>query len=192
MRAMFGLVSLLVVMGILVLMFRMFEVPTLEKGKETHDQVQQMSGRGQDGQSAMDSFKAEPQQQGSQLSALLVTAITPGGAADTYYGLKKGDRIIQISTGAGLQKINEASNGDAEMAKAMLVQESFQASRPIVVLRNGKPLTLPASAAPAPTSPQASQSPTASAPPPAAPTAQPQQPHNVWEQVDGIKKAAGQ
>lgn len=192
MRAMFGLVSLLVVVAIMVVLFRMFEIPTIEKGQEAHNEAQQISGRGQDGQSAMGSFQVEPEQQGSRLSALLVTNVTPGGAADTFYGLKKGDRIIEISAGGGLQKVNDASNGDAETAKAMLAQYSFAASQPIVVMRGGQELALPASAARPLSAPQASQAPSTNAAPAPAAAPQPQQPRNVWEQVDGIKKAAGQ
>lgn len=196
MRAMFGLVSLLVVVGILVLVFRMFEVPTIEKGQEAHDQVQQISGRGQDGGSAMDSFKVEPEQRGSQLESLEVTDVRPGGAADTFYGMKKGDRIVEITSGGSLQSINNASNGDAEMAKAMLVQSSFEASQPIVVMRDGKRLTLPLSAAPAVTNTPAATpnagTPTAGTSQAPAPAAQPQQPHNIWEQAQQIKQQAGQ
>lgn len=192
MRAMFGLVSLLVGVAVLFYIFTRNTSETLRVSKPMQEQAQQMSGRGEDGRSAMDSFRVEPEQQGSRLTALLVTSVTPGGAADTFYGLKKGDRIVEISEGGGLQKVNDASNGDADTAKALLAQYSFAASQPIVVMRNGKQLTLPQSAArqvaqPAP-------APSAGAAPAAAPQAQPQQPqqpHNVWEQVDGIKKAAG-
>jgi hypothetical protein len=202
MRAMFGLVSLLVGVAVLFYLFTKDTSETLRVSKPMQEQARQMSGRGEDGGSAMDSFKVEPQSQGSQLRALLVTDVKPGGAADTFYGLKKGDLIIDISTAAGLQKINDASNGDPEMAKAMLAQESFQASRPIVVMRDGKQLTLPASAAPAPiaSTPVAPAPASPASPPPAqpgnasqspAPPAPQQQPRNIWEQVDGIKKAAG-
>lgn len=194
MRAGFGLVSLLVVVGLMVLLFKMFEVPALEKGQEAHDQVQQISGRGQDGNSAMSSFKIEPQQRGSQLDALLVTDVVPGGAADTFYGLKKGDRIIAITTRAGLQKVNEASNGDPDMAKAMMQQESFAASLPIEVIRDGKQMMLPLSANPAVVSaPAASAAANGSqSPAPAAQPPQQQQPHNIWEQAQQIKQSAGQ
>ena len=94
-----------------------------------HDQVEQISGRGQDGRSAMESFKTEPQLQNGKLNSLLVTDVTPGGAVEDYYGLKKGDRITLLTTQAGLQKVNEAANDDPEMAKIQ-VQEAFQGSRP--------------------------------------------------------------
>jgi hypothetical protein len=78
------------------------------------------------------------------------------------------------------------------MAKAMLIQGSFETSQPIMVMRDGKELTLPASAAPAVSNAPA-PTPTASAnqSPTPTPAAPPQQPHNIWEQANQIKDAAG-
>lgn len=182
MRGMFGLVALLVTLGVVLMIFKMVEAPTLERGKQTHDEAQQMSGRGQDGRAAMDSFKTEPQQQGSRLTSLLVTDVTPQGAVEEYYGLKKGDQITAVGGQAGVMKIGEASNDDPEMAK-MKVQEAFQGKSPIVVLRGGKKLTLP--------EPPGGQA--VAAPAPGAPAAQPQQqpkpPGNVYDQVNNIKNS---
>jgi hypothetical protein len=193
MRAMFGLVALLVGVAVMFYVFTKNTADTLRVAKPMQEQAQQMSGRGQDGQSASSSFKVEPQQRGSQLDALLVTDVTPGGAADTFYGMKKGDRIIQISSGGSLMKINDASNGDPGMAKDMLIQGSFEASLPIMVMRDGKQLTLPASAAPAApgVTNTPAPTPTASATESPTPAAPPQQPHNIWEQANQIKDGAG-
>lgn len=194
MRAIFGLAALLVCVAVVFYLFTKDASETLRVSKPMQEQAQQMAGRGQDGGSAMSSFKADPQQRGSLLDALLVTDVTPGGAADTFYGMKKGDRIVSITTRAGLQKVNEVSNGDPEMAKAMLAQESFAGSLPIVVMRDGKQVTLPLSAAQAVTNAPAA-APTAGtsqAPAPAAQPQQAQQPHNIWEQAQQIKQAAGQ
>jgi hypothetical protein len=185
MRAMFGLVALLVGVAVLFWVFTKNTAETLRVSKPMHDEAQQMSGRGQDGQSAENSFQVEPQQRGSQLDALLVTDVTPGGAADTYYGLKKGDRIVSISTGAGLQKVNDASNGDPGMAKAMLAQYSFGGSLPILVQRNGQQLTLPASAAQAAAT-NAPANPAQAQQPGQAPAQPPAQRGNVWDQVHNV------
>lgn len=187
MRGMFGLVGLLVTAGVLVLIFVNIEGPTLRKGKQTQDQAQQISGRGQDGRSAMDSFKVEPQHQGSQLKALLVTDVTPGGAVEEFYGLKKGDLITSITTQAGLQKVGEAANDDPGMAK-INVQQAFQGSLPIVVTRGGQQITLPAPAGAIATPPPTVSGTTPPAPaqtPPAAPAA----PRNVYDQINNITKS---
>lgn len=184
MRAMFGLVALLVGVAVLFWVFTKNTAETLRVSKPMHDQAQQMSGRGQDGQSAENSFQVEPQQSGSRLDALLVTDVTPGGAADTFYGLKKGDRIVSIDVGSGLQKVNDASNGDPGMAKSMLAQYSFASSRPILVQRNGQQLTLPASAAEAAATNAPATNPTqAQAQQPSQP---PAQRGNVWDQVHNV------
>ena len=196
MRAMFGLVGLLVTLGVVMYFFMRVEAPTLEQGKKAQDQVQQMSGRGQDGRSAMDSFKTEPQNQGSRLAGLKVTDVTPGGAVEDYYGLKKGDLIVSITTQAGLQKVGDSSNNDPGMAKIQ-VQEAFQGSQPIVVQRNGRQLTLPAPVGAPPEAP-AVQMPTSPGQQPAAvvPASpaqpgpqQPAAPRNIYDQVNGISKS---
>jgi len=191
MRGTVGLVGLLLTLGLVLMIFKYFEAPTLEKGKEAQDQVQQISGRGQDGKSVMDSFKMEPQLQNGRLNSLLVTEVTPGGAVDDYYGMKKGDRITFITNQAGLTKIGDASNDDPELAKIQ-VQQAFQGSLPIVVTRGGNSLTLPAPAA-AQVVPGAAPAPTAGvAPRQSAPSpvpAQPAAPRNVYDQANGIKNA---
>lgn len=191
MRAIFGLAALLVAVGIMFYLFTNNTAAVLKASKPAREQAQQMSGRGQDGVGAEHSFQCEPVQRGTRLDALLVTNVTPGGAADTFYGLKKGDKIIEISTAGGLQKVNDASNGDAEMAKAMLAQYSFSASQPIVVERDGKQVTLPLSAAPAVTNAPANSSPSptqAQAQPAETPNQPPPERGNVHSQVDNIIK----
>lgn len=194
MRAIFGLAALLVAVGLMFYLFTKNTAETLKVAKPMQQEARQMAGRGQDGQSAENSFQCEPEQRGNRLDALVVTDVTPGGAADTFYGMKKGDKIIEITTGGGLQKVNDASNGDPGMAKAMLAQYSFAASQPIVVIRNGTQMTLPASAAPAVANAPAAANP---AQPQAQAQTQPGQQApdhplpergNVWNQVHNITK----
>jgi hypothetical protein len=196
---MFGLVGLVVTLGIVMYFFMQVEAPTLQQGKKAQDQVTQISGRGQDGKSAMDSFKIEPKNRGSRLASLLVTDVTPGGAVEDYYGLKKGDEIVSVTTQAGLQKVGDASNDDPGMAKIQ-VQQAFQGSLPIVVLRNGKQMTLPAPVGapvtpsvetPAAVGQQSAQTPAPPAPGQTAQPApqQPQAPRNIYDQVNGISKS---
>jgi len=138
MRALFGLVSLLVVIGIMYLIFAKIEAPTIQAGNQAKDQARQISGRGDDGRAAIDSFKTAPKMRGQTLDALTVTDVTPGGAL-AQYGLQKGDEITQVDG----MKVGDISVNDPETAKAMVVQKGFQSMAPIVVLRDGKPLTLP-------------------------------------------------
>lgn len=191
MRAMFGLVGLLVMIGIIYLIFLKVEAPTLETGKKAQDQAQQISGRGEDGRAMTDSFKTAPENMNGRLEALDVTDVTPGGAAEQYYGLKKGDRIVEITTQAGMEKMNGASIlSDPEMAK-ISVQSAFQASWPIVVMRKGRQITLPATPAQiaaAEQQPSAAPAP-AAAPPTSAPSTPTPDENSPQGQLNNINKA---
>lgn len=140
MRAMFGLVSLLVVIGVLVYVFSKTSIPTAKEGKRAQDQARQISGRGDDGLAAIDSFKVTPDFRGSQLADLEVTRVTAGGALEQY-GLQKGDKIIEVNG----SKVGDISNNDPETAKA-LIHDAYRGSQPIIVLRNGQQITLPSAA----------------------------------------------
>ena len=137
MRAVFGLVSLLVVIAIMMWLFSMYSIPVAREGKTAQDQARQISGRGDDGVAAIHSFQVEPNLRGSKLQSLDVTNVTPGGALASY-GLEKGDKIVEING----TKVGDLSNNDSELAKAQ-VHDAFQRSQPIVVLRDGQPVTLP-------------------------------------------------
>lgn len=67
--------------------------------------------------------------------SLLVTSVTPGGYFEQYYGLKVGDKVLQIN---GVD-IGTMSVNDTGMAEANLWQVQ---SRPITILRGGTTLTL--------------------------------------------------
>ena len=140
MRMAFGLVSLLVVIAIMLVLFKTFEAPTIETGQKAKDQAIQISGRGQDGGDAMSSFAVQPKLRGSTLDALTVLSVHPSGAMADFYGIQAGDQIVEVDG----MKIGEISNDDGETAKAMVIQKGFQASAPIVVVRNGQRLNLPA------------------------------------------------
>jgi S1-C subfamily serine protease len=155
MRMGFGLVSLLVVIAIIYFVFFKVEAPTIKEGEKAQDQARQISGRGENGIPAMDSFKTQAKMRGSNLDGLTVTDVTPGGALANY-GLQKGDVILSVNG----SKVGDISVNDAETAKAMVVQQGFQGNLPIVVLRDGNEVTLPtkpgATAAPAPAAKPAS------------------------------------
>ena len=138
MRMIFGLVSLLVMIALVCLIFVKFEAPVIKQGQVTQTQARQISGHGQNGIAAIDSFKTDGKMRGRNLEGLVVTTVTPGGALDEY-GLRVGDVIIEVN-GA---KVGDISVDDAETAKAMVVQTGYQANAPILVLRDGMPVTLP-------------------------------------------------
>jgi len=173
-RAMFGLVALLVVIGIIMLIFSQIEAPTIKQGEKAQDAARQISGRGDDGVPAMESFRITPKMRGSNLDGLEVVSVVAGGGMATVYGLQKGDVITQVDG----TKVGDISMNDPETAKAMVVQRGFQGNLPITVLRNGAQINLPDKTGAG-----------AAATPGSAPAANPSngnQPQTVQDQLKGL------
>jgi hypothetical protein len=138
-RAMFGLVALLVVIGIIALVASQIEVPIAKQGVQAQDSARQISGRGDDGIPAIDSFKVTAKMRGTNLDGLEVVSVIPTGAMASVYGLQKGDIITHVDG----TKVGDISTSDPELAKGMVVQRGFQGNLPITVLRNGTQINLP-------------------------------------------------
>src|SRR5687767_2584780 len=135
MRMGFGLVSVLVVLAIILIWFKNTQVPVIEKGQEAKEQAKQIAGRGPDQLPASQSVKLEPQMKNNQIESLLVTEVTPGGALDQYFGLKKGDVIVKVG------QFDIRGNPYNEQAEVM-VFEAAQTNKEIIVLRSGQRVTL--------------------------------------------------
>jgi len=139
MRAMFGLVSLLVVVAIIAFLFSMYDIPVAKQGRVTQQQARQLSGHDVDGTPADQTIKLDADLRNNHLADLIVTSVTPGGAMDRVYGFQAGDKIIAI----GEMDISTLSNDDFEMAKAQLLQEGFEKGKPVTVIRAEKKIQLP-------------------------------------------------
>src|SRR5437588_12210220 len=109
MRYMFGLVGILFCTFIVVSMWAQHTATVSKVNKQVRPQAEQISGRGQDGQSVLDTFQVDPQPKTGEVRSLLVTSVTPGGAM-AQYGLQKGDSIVSI------RDLDVATMGDAESA----------------------------------------------------------------------------
>ncbi len=68
--------------------------------------------------------------------------VVPGGAYDTYFGLMPGDEIVELEQSGSMMKVNDISNGDGGLAKA-LVSDSYARNQRIIVEREGQRVTLP-------------------------------------------------
>jgi hypothetical protein len=131
-----GLLGLLVVVAIAFVWFQQTQIPIAKKGKETQDQAKQLSGHGPDGLPAAQSITLEPKGAGGRTDHLLVTSIVAGGALEKYFGLQKGDQIIQV----GQFAVREYPGGD-DLAIAG-VHEAAQRRQELVIRRNGQTQTL--------------------------------------------------
>jgi hypothetical protein len=160
MRMAFGLVSLLVCVGIIMWLFSMQAGTVSTVNKNVRPQVEQLSGRGEGGMTSIESIKFEPQTEGGKTASLLVTSLVPGGPMEKYFGLKQFDTIVEVERNGMRTKIREFN--DPQLAEAQVL-EAYQYKGTLVVMRNGQRLTLPATgsaaqpagqgAAPAPAQP---------------------------------------
>ena len=192
MRMAFGLVSLLVVLGIIMLLFSTYQAPMLKQGKTMRDDAQQLAGRDENNAPVTHAVTLDAQDRAGKMEAAVVTGIVGGSTLETHYGLQKGDLIVQLGQVAVKGNIHSADE-----AKDFLLY-AYQRNEPVVVLRGGEQLTLPLAAparnAAASAGPPAGASATADgtqAPTPEQP-AQKKPAGGLEGQLDLIRNAGGQ
>ena len=150
MRALFGLVGLLVCLGVIVWFmgspggYLAYNQQVIKKGQQITPQVQQIGGSGPTaGGGSMrfnESLKVELQQSGGKSSSILVTDIDPAGPAAGYYMLKRGDSIVEVGNLGPVRDSNTITSSDDAM---VFVMDAYQHQQPITVIRDGQKLTLP-------------------------------------------------
>ena len=186
MRIAFGLVSLLVVLGIIMLLFSTYQAPMLKKGKRAQDDARQIAGRDENNAPVTDAVTLDAQDRNGRMVGAVVANITPGSTLQNHYGLQKGDVIMDM----GPLSVKDHMGSPSEARDFLL--DAYQKQQPLVVMRGWERLTLPldpavaaaAPAAPSPTAPVPgtdASAPAASPPSPdasPAATQQPQQPAN--------------
>jgi hypothetical protein len=163
MRMAFGLISILVAIGVIVWIMSTFTLPATQQAiavkKNVTPKVEQIAGQTSDGIRAADTIRLKGVTNTSgRLSGVQVSEITAEGAMERYFGLQKDDTITEI----GPLSVKDMA-GAAE-AKDFLV-DAYQKSGTITVLRENKQVTLPLPAAAAKgQSPPAAVSPAATPP----------------------------
>src|SRR4051794_17597416 len=115
MRMAFGLVGILVAIGVVVWIMSVFYLPNVQQAVKTQNrirpQVEQMAGHTSDGEKASDTIKVDAESSAGRMTSLIVTDVKAGGAMQNYFGVQKGDSIIEI----GPQPVK--GMGSAEEAK---------------------------------------------------------------------------
>ena len=193
MRMAFGLVSLLVTVGIIVFVMAWYLDKTqgdMSAGKYAREEARQIAGYSEDGTRAMDSIATEPANTpGGRFHGIKVTNVVTGGAMDQYFGLLPGDVVVEV----GGMKLADISNNDPDLANAQVV-EAFQRKQALTVERNGQRITLPddrtaasAGATTAPATPAVP--PTAEVPP--VPSAGGSNGDSLTRQLDAIRSGGG-
>jgi hypothetical protein len=145
MRVAIGLAAILVTIGVIVWIMSAITLPATQQAlnvkKKVEPQVQQVAGVDSSGRDARDSIKLDAESSGGKMTSVLVTAIDANGAMAKYFGLKRGDSIVEIAPqGEAMTPVREMSTPTE--AKDMLLS-AFQRSQHIVVVRDGQKLTLP-------------------------------------------------
>ena len=145
MRMAFGLVSLLVTLGIILLLFRA-QAPALKEGKKAQDQARQMAGRDEDGARVTDAVTLDANDRNGKMESVVVTDIRENSALQQRYGLQKGDVIVEMGPLAVRGHMSSP-----EEARDML-QDAYQKNYNLVVIRGFDRLTLPMAEGTAPAS----------------------------------------
>ena len=134
-----GLLGLLVVIAILLLLYSQSLGPVAKTQKEVRPQVEQLAGVDAGGGRVKDSYTLEPVMEGGALRGLRVTRLGPSSAMRSFYGLERGDVIVEAGGQGGVMwNVREA---DAGLLEAK-VAEAYQLKQPLVILRDGQRLTL--------------------------------------------------
>jgi len=133
----FGLVSLLVVVGIIAY-WMSFNHPadTVRQGEAVKKEVRQLAGKDEEGGRAMDTITLEEHLKNGKIDGILVQDIIANGAMENFFGLQLDDLIIA----AGQMEFRGTTDGDMAIA---LIHEAYMKRQPLVVIRNGEKITLP-------------------------------------------------
>jgi hypothetical protein len=147
MRMAFGLVSVLVTLGIVMLLIKDFELPAVEEGHIVQQQMQLVSGRDQNGTPIEKTYTlyTETRQDG-RVQDFQVSAINADSPLLTVFGVKLNDVIIGAIDAHGLSHDFAKDNDDEETCK-LAVRDVVAFGGKIIVVRDGQQLVLPNGAA---------------------------------------------
>src|SRR5436309_236066 len=138
MRAVFGLAAVLITIGVIVVIMKSAVLPSYQQAatvqKKVKPQVQQIAGQDTDGQDARTTISLDGETSGGKMNSVVVTAIDTTGAMARYFGLQKGDSIVEIAPQNGaMMPVKEMDSASA--AKDELLS-AYQNSQQIIVVRN--------------------------------------------------------
>ena len=178
MRMALGLVSLLVVLGIILLLFSIYEAPMIKSGTNARQQAQQIAGRDEDNAPVTDAIVLDAQDHNGRMEGVVVKSVVPGSAIETLYGFQPGDVILQL----GELTVRDYMSSPDE-AKDFLLK-AYQENRPVVVMRGYERVTLPLEA-------PARNAAASAAPPKPAPGVTPAEPEKSAQAKPTPKKPGG-
>ncbi|MGA2499963.1 MAG: hypothetical protein ABSH20_19670 [Tepidisphaeraceae bacterium] len=138
MRAFGGLVALLVTVALILWLWTEHTTVVVEKSKPAIETANQLSGHDREGRGikASDGIKLEGMFQAGKLRSLIVAEISDDNPLATFYGLKRGDCIVQAGS-------FDFRDEDEKLAIPMVFQEGYQKQLPLIVMRDGEKISLP-------------------------------------------------
>src|SRR5436309_568329 len=125
MRMAFGLVSLLVVVAIIAYLASRDAGTASQVNRDTRQQMAPVTGRGPD-----DAPMEKSADFAADRNGLAVTKVVAGGYFDQFYGVKKGDVIIQAG--------NADLKGRDESSALTFLLDQAPRKLDLIVLRNGQ------------------------------------------------------
>jgi C-terminal processing protease CtpA/Prc len=139
MRAGFGLVAILVTLGVIIMIMHAYTLPAAQQAVQTKKKVEEQFGMNTpEGMAdAQASIVLDDATRGSRFNGLQVTSVVTGGPMNKTFGLLAGDEIVAI----GGQRLRDAPYNDPEMARAMLYEAKLR-QQPLTVMRNGQEIQL--------------------------------------------------
>lgn len=189
MRAAFGVVSLLIVIGVIVWFMGApgghldQTQQALEARERVTPQVQAMGGRDAQGRRLSETIELELQHSGGQIDSILVLRVEEDSAAVERWGLRRSDSIIAIGPMPVRGNLMITSNTDA----AIMLEDAFARNLGLTVVRQGREIQLPQ----APVLPTAQTSPDASTPSPASDQPVQRRESPLHRQLDAIQGLPG-
>jgi C-terminal processing protease CtpA/Prc len=139
MRAGFGLVAILVTLGVIIVIMHTYTLPAAKQAVQTKKKVEEQFGMNtpQGYADAQASITLDDAMRGSRFDGLQVTAIVMGGPMNKAFGLMPGDQITAI----GGQRLRDPPYNDPEMARATLFEAKLR-QQPLTILRGGQEIQL--------------------------------------------------
>ena len=137
MRMAFGLVGILVTLGVIIMIMHSYTLPAAQQAIQTKKKVEsQFGSNSPEGMAAAQaSIVLDEDTKGGHFRGLIVKSVTPGGPMQTDFGLMNGDEITAI----GGMRLRD--NNDAELSRAQLFEAKMR-RQPLTVLRNGAEIQL--------------------------------------------------
>jgi hypothetical protein len=140
MRAIFGIVSLLVVVLIVAWLFSTYTATVTTTGQQAQQQAAQLAGQDlETGARASESADIDLVTAGGKPDSILVTSVASGGAYERYWGLRSDDTILTVGP---LNVKGHPSITSTDDAAAFLM-DAYQRKQQLVVVRDGEQITLP-------------------------------------------------